>query len=88
VPTCEDGSCPRNPSVRQRNRGHDPGRVAADLAVFPIVRLRYTAADKSWTLYWRDRNLRCHLYDLHAPSTRVDDLLTEIDHDPTSIFWG
>ena len=25
---------------------------------FPIARLRYTAADKSWTLYWRDRNLR------------------------------
>jgi hypothetical protein len=21
---------------------------------FPIARLRYTAADKSWTLYWRD----------------------------------
>jgi hypothetical protein len=55
---------------------------------FPIARLRYTAADKSWTLYWRDRNLRFHLYDLHAPSTRVDDLLTEIDRDPTSIFWG
>ena len=28
---------------------------------FPIARLRYTAADKSWTLYWRDRNLRFHL---------------------------
>jgi hypothetical protein len=22
---------------------------------FPIARLRYTAANKSWTLYWRDR---------------------------------
>ena len=22
---------------------------------FPIARLRYTAADKSWILYWRDR---------------------------------
>jgi hypothetical protein len=39
---------------------------------FPIARLRYTAADKSWTLYWRDRNLRFHLYDLLAPSSRVD----------------
>ena len=35
---------------------------------FPIARLRYTAADKSWTLYWRDRNLRFHLYEPMAPS--------------------
>ena len=55
---------------------------------FPIARMRYTAAEKSWTLYWCDRNLRFHLYDLLAPTNRVDDLLTEIDRDPTSIFWG
>ena len=55
---------------------------------FPIARLRYTAVSKSWTLYWRDRNLRFHRYDLLAPSSRIDDLLTEIDRDPTSIFWG
>jgi hypothetical protein len=55
---------------------------------FPIARLRYTAASKSWTLYWRDRNLRFHLYDLLAPSNHTDDLLTEIDRDPTCIFWG
>jgi Protein of unknown function (DUF3024) len=46
---------------------------------FPIARLRYTAVGKSWTLYWRDRNLRFHIYDLLAPSSRVDDLLAEID---------
>ncbi len=55
---------------------------------FPIARLGYTVADKSWTLYWRDRNLRFHAYDLLVPSPRVDDLLTEIDRDPTCIFWG
>jgi Protein of unknown function (DUF3024) len=43
---------------------------------FPIARLRYTAASKSWTLYWRDRNLRFHLYDLLPPSRTVEDLLT------------
>lgn len=59
-----------------------------DWTSFPIARLRYTAADKSWTLYWRDRNLRFHLYDLLAPSSQVEDLLTEIDSDPTCIFWG
>ena len=65
---------------------------------FPIARLRYTAADKFfwtlywrdffWTFYWRDRNLRFRLYQLLAPSHQVDDLLTEIDRDPTCIFWG
>lgn len=55
---------------------------------FPIARLRYTAADKSWTLYWRDRNLRFHRYELHAPSRQVEDPLTELDRDPICIFWG
>ncbi len=55
---------------------------------FPIARLRYTAADKSWTLYRRDRNLRFHIYHRLAPSASVDDLLAEIDRDPTRIFWG
>jgi hypothetical protein len=58
------------------------------VAGFPIARLRYTAAGKSWTLYWRDRNLRFHIYDLIAPSSHVNDLLDEIDRDPTCIFWG
>ncbi len=54
----------------------------------PIARLRYTAANQAWTLYWRDRNLRFHADDLLAPSHRVEDLLAEIDRDPTGIFWG
>ncbi|MDA4103808.1 MULTISPECIES: DUF3024 domain-containing protein [Mycobacteriaceae] len=55
---------------------------------FPIARLRYTAAEKMWTLYWRDRNLRFHIYDVVAASPSIEDLLTEIDRDPTGIFWG
>ena len=55
---------------------------------FPIAQLRYTIAEKSWTLYWRDRNLRFHVHDPHAPSNRVEDLLTQLDRDPTCIFWG
>lgn len=55
---------------------------------FPIARLRYTAVDRSWTLYRRDRNLRFHLYDRVAPARSVDALLDEIDDDPTGIFWG
>ncbi len=55
---------------------------------FPIARLRYTATSKVWTLYWCDRNLRFHLYDRLAPSDNVQELLAEVDRDPTAIFWG
>ncbi len=55
---------------------------------FPIARLRYTKAGKTWSLYWRDRNLRFHEYDLISPTARIDELLADIDRDPTGIFWG
>jgi hypothetical protein len=54
----------------------------------PVARLRYTKADRAWSLYWSDRNQRFHEYDLLAPSRDIADLLAEIDSDPTCIFWG
>jgi len=54
----------------------------------PIARLRYTQATNTWTLYWRDRNLRFHRSDQIGPSPQIEDLLREIDRDPTAIFWG
>ncbi|MGH9013792.1 MAG: DUF3024 domain-containing protein [Acidimicrobiia bacterium] len=38
-------------------------------------------------LYWADRSGRWHLYDFIEAGT-VDELLAEIDDDPTCIFWG
>lgn len=65
--------------------GADPG---LEWTRFPIARLRYTTATKRWSLYWRDRNLRFHVYD-QAPATgTVEELLAEVDRDPTAIFWG
>jgi Protein of unknown function (DUF3024) len=55
---------------------------------FPIARLRYTKYSSLWSLYWRDRNLRFHEYDRVPPSPRIEDLLAEVDRDPTAIFWG
>jgi hypothetical protein len=55
---------------------------------FPIARLRYTKASKTWSLFWRDRNLQFHEYDRVAPSPHTEDLLQEIARDPTAIFWG
>ena len=55
---------------------------------FPIARLRYTQATRLWSLYWRDRNLKFHKYDRLPPSASIEDLLAEVDRDPTAIFWG
>jgi hypothetical protein len=55
---------------------------------FPIARLRYTKASRSWLLYWRDRNLRFHEYDRAPATANIEVLLTELDRDPTAIFWG
>ncbi|WP_269083384.1 DUF3024 domain-containing protein [Mycolicibacterium obuense] len=53
-----------------------------------MARLRYTATTNTWILNWRDRNLKFHRYDLLDPSPHIEDLLTEIDRDPTAIFWA
>ena len=55
---------------------------------FPIARLRYSKVTRLWSLYWRDRNLKFHEYDRVPASASVDELLAEVDRDPTAIFWG
>jgi hypothetical protein len=53
----------------------------------PVAQLRYDPEHNHWTLYCADRNSRWHRYDLIDPGS-VDQLLEEIDNDPTGIFWG
>jgi hypothetical protein len=55
---------------------------------FRIARLRYSKATRLWSLYWRDRKLKFHEYDRLPASASVDELLAEVDRDPTAIFWG
>jgi hypothetical protein len=61
--------------------------IGDDWTRFPIARLRYTKSAGLRSLYWRDRNLRFHEYDRAPASASVEDLLAEIDRDPTAIFW-
>ena len=53
-----------------------------------VAQLRYDSAEGSWSLYCPDRHERWFLYDDVAPASSVVPLLTEIDEDPTGIFWG
>ena len=52
-----------------------------------VAQLRYSANTHHWSLYWADRNGRWLPYDDLAPSP-IDQVLNEIEADPTCIFWG
>ena len=53
-----------------------------------VAQFRFEPGNRTWTLYCADRNDRWHPY-LEVPSTpNLDDLLEEVDQDPTGIFWG
>lgn len=54
---------------------------------FPIARLRYTKTTGLWSLYWRDRHLKFHEYDI-APTAYVQDLLDHIGNSGDPIFFG
>jgi hypothetical protein len=53
-----------------------------------VAKFRFFVGRQGWALYWRDRNGRWKRYDLVAPSRQFEDLLEEVDADPTGIFWG
>ena len=53
-----------------------------------IAQLRYEPTSTRWTLYWADRNSRWHRYDDLEPTSSLDDLINEINQDPTCIFFG
>jgi len=52
-----------------------------------VAQLRYSANTPHWSLYWADRNGRWRRYHDLDPSP-VDEALSEIEADPTCIFWG
>jgi hypothetical protein len=82
---CEIGARDLTIVERRAPWRDDPG---ADWTSLPIARLRYAKTAKTWTLHWRDRNLKFHRYDQLPPSAHIDDLLAEIDRDPSGAFWS
>jgi hypothetical protein len=47
----------------------------------PQRRFPYTKARKDWSLYWRDRHLKFHEYDLVEPTPHIDELIEEVKRD-------
>ena len=59
-----------------------------DWTSLPIAKLRSPATTNTWILYRPDRHLKFHRYDMIEPTPHIQDLLTEIDHNRSGIFWG
>jgi hypothetical protein len=62
-----------NPSVRVRA---------------PVARFRFDPGSGLWTLHWRDPSGGWRRYGEHPPTRNLEALLSEVDRDPTRIFWG
>jgi Protein of unknown function (DUF3024) len=53
-----------------------------------VAQLRYDPSERTWSLHCRDHSERWFVYDGIGPAPSVVPLLTEVDKDPTGIFWG
>jgi hypothetical protein len=58
-----------------------------DWSRVPVAQFRYSREHNDWTLYDADRESRWHRYEL-VDSGAIDQLLEEVDNDPSGIFWG
>jgi hypothetical protein len=54
----------------------------------PVAQFRFNVGLQMWTLYCADRNSRWHKYWEIEPDKNFENLLREVDKDPTGIFWG
>ncbi len=65
-----------------------PAREGDEWTRLAIAQFRYDAETRLWTLFCADRSSRWHKYAEVDPSERLEDLIEEVDADPTGIFWG
>ena len=53
-----------------------------------VARFQYQPSQNAWSLYWRDRNGRWHPYEGFEEVATFREAISEVDGDPTGIFWG
>ncbi|MFO7814510.1 MAG: DUF3024 domain-containing protein [Halanaerobiales bacterium] len=53
-----------------------------------IAQFRFTPEDNKWALYWWRHTGKWYKYKEVQPSNDLQDLVNEVDKDPTAIFWG
>ena len=75
-------------TIVERRPPWKPELVGSDWSSLKVAQLRYERKTARWSLFYRDRNERWLPYEGIGSITSVDPLLTEVDADPTGIFWG
>ena len=65
-----------------------PAGASQEWTRLSIAQFRFSAETQPWTLYCADRHSRWHVYYDLDPSDKLEDLIAEVDKDPTGIFWG
>ena len=53
-----------------------------------VAQFRFDEESLHWSLYCSDRNGKWHEYGPLTPKNDLEDLIIEVDEDPTGIFWG
>ena len=54
----------------------------------PVAKFKYVATEDAWRLYCQHRDAKWHSYSEQPSARHFDELLDEVDSDPTGIFWG
>ena len=65
-----------------------PHVLGPEWTKIPIAQFRYDPGTAIWTLYWADRNSRWREDFESNPSSKLDDLLADVEEDPTGVYWG
>ena len=63
------------------------GAEGAPWESYPVARLTYVMSSRSWKLEVSTEGERFRRYS-NLPSGSLDEVLEELDVDPTFVFWG
>lgn len=53
-----------------------------------VAKFRYWKQRDEWSLYWRDRNAKWHLFEPLESAKELQVLIDEVARDRTAIFFG
>lgn len=54
----------------------------------PVVRFLFNDDTKKWDMHYFDSEQECWPYINVDSNANLDELLKEVDRDPTGVFWG
>ena len=77
----------RNITIVERRPPWDPS-LGSEWTTQPVAQVRFDPSGNTWTLFFARSTGRWVRYQGAPVTPRIDELLSEIDEDPTGIFWG